>query len=152
MGFSDYTDDFVRGLAQVHRLAREERREAARLAHERLRFPFVPWNEQERVEASWRDWEDWERHPPHVQWKRDQWEAGNRHCGYCGHRMTRNPNLPLTCTVDHRRPRAFGGKDDPSNWLMACNGCNGRKGHMSESMFRALLASENTPRARRLTA
>jgi hypothetical protein len=49
-------------------------------------------------------------------------------CTYCG-----NPTIPGDRgrhgrTVDHVIPRCQGGSDDPSNLVIACRGCNSRKG------------------------
>lgn len=150
-GYLDTSDAEIIALTRQRRAEAAARRELVRLAHEGLSFPAVAHQVQQEVEAAWRDREStWG--VPHLEWKREQWEAGNRHCGYCGCRTTREPNAPQTCTVDHRKPRAFGGRDVPDNWIIACSGCNSRKGLMSEANFRLLLASENTVRARRLTA
>lgn len=150
MGYLDSSDGEIIALTRERRLEAVQRRLEALSAHEGLSFPVIQRQVQDEVEAAWREVD--ERWPLHARWKRDQWDAGNRHCGYCGMRMTRDPNTPRTCTVDHRKPRAFGGLEVLENWIMACNLCNGRKGLMSEHAFRMLLASENTPRARRLTA
>lgn len=75
-------------------------------------------------------------------WKNAQWAAGVKWCGYCGVRMTRNTSQPRTCTVDHRQALACDGDDDETNWILACSACNQRKGLMSESTFRTILAVE----------
>ena len=86
-------------------------------------------------------------------WRRRQWQEGNRTCYYCEVRMVMptarqkrlqigRPLSPRLATVDHKEPLARGGDDAPWNWVMACNGCNNRKGDMTEAEFRALLASE----------
>lgn len=157
MGYLDVDDAWLIALTRERRA--EERawrlvsREGARRAHERLIFPAVLRQVQDQIEAAWRERENsWFAGGLIAEWKNEQWGAGNRHCGYCGMRMTRDPNTPRTCTVDHRKPRAFGGLDVPENFIMACSLCNSRKGTMSEVNFRRLLDSENTPRARRLTA
>ncbi len=153
MGYLDTTDAEIIALTREHRAAAKAKRDEARQAHEAQAFPFLPLHVLEPIEASWRDHDDqWGRHPVHIQWKRDQWESGNHHCGYCGVRMCRLPNLPRTCTVDHRKPRALGGKDVPENWLLACYDCNQRKGTMSESAFRAIIAFEKRCSGGRLTA
>lgn len=151
MGYLDTTDAEMYALTRLRRAEAAARRERARLAHEGLSFPAIAQPVQQEIEAAWRDRES-TFGAPHLIWKRDQWDAGNRHCGYCGVRTTKDPNTPRTCTVDHRKPRAFGGLETPENWIMACLLCNNRKGLMSEANFRLLLASETTVRARRLTA
>lgn len=137
MGYLDVDDAWLIALT---RRRRTERLERSLRAHEALSFPFVPHNTQQEVEAAWREREAFRRVPAHIAWKCQQWEAGVRRCGYCAVRMTRAPNVPRTCTVDHRKPRAFGGQDVPENWIMACLDCNTRKGTMSEARFREQLA------------
>jgi len=46
-------------------------------------------------------------------------------CGICGKPFT-DPSDPAV--LDHVRPRAYGGTDDPSNLQAAHRSCNGRKG------------------------
>lgn len=80
-------------------------------------------------------------------WRRAEWEAGNRECAYCGVAVLSGDddiaqNHPCRATTDHRVPLAADGRDDPSNYLMACWMCNHRKGTMPEADFRALLAAE----------
>src|SRR5882672_3972288 len=40
-------------------------------------------------------------------------------------------------TIDHRTPLMRGGKDDPSNLVLACGTCNSQKGPMTEQEFKA---------------
>lgn len=151
--YLDTSDAEIIALTRRRRAELAQRRELACEAHEGLSFPAIAQTLQDQIEAAWRERDDsWNVFAPHLIWKRDQWKAGNRHCGYCGVRTTRDINTPRTCTVDHRKPRAFGGQEVPENWIIACSECNNRKGLMSEANFRLLLASENTARARRLTA
>lgn len=151
MPYLDYTDEWMRELTRERRREACGRREQARALHEGLDFPVVPPQLQQDLEAAWRETEVLEPGSPHLIWKRRQWEAGNRQCGYCGVRMTRDPNVPRTCTVDHRRPRAYGGADSPENWILCCRECNARKGLMREADYRLLLASQARIRGR-LTA
>lgn len=150
--YLDTSDAEIIALTRQRRAEAGERRVLVRQAHEGLTFPATAQGLQDQIEAAWRERDHTWGASPHLVWKREQWEAGNRHCAYCGMRTTRDTNTERTCTVDHRKPRAFGGPDVPENWLIACSLCNNRKGLMSETAFRALLAAENTPRARRLTA
>lgn len=46
----------------------------------------------------------------------------NYSCRYCG---SRAPEVPLT--VDHVKPRALGGTNDPENLVAACGPCNSGK-------------------------
>lgn len=54
--------------------------------------------------------------------------AAVRVCTYCG-----GP----AGTIDHIRPRQFGGTDDPDNLTDACQSCNSRKGTLPVELFRA---------------
>jgi hypothetical protein len=47
-------------------------------------------------------------------------------CRYCG---AKAPDVPLT--VDHVTPVALGGRDEPSNLVTACRGCNSGKSSVS---------------------
>lgn len=49
--------------------------------------------------------------------KRDDWT-----CAYCGTRDIRK------ATIDHIKPIALGGDDDPENLTTACKSCNSSKG------------------------
>jgi 5-methylcytosine-specific restriction endonuclease McrA len=73
-------------------------------------------------------------------WLREQIEAGNDRCLYC--RVQVQESFRRTCeelaSVDHRIPRAAGGRDHPSNFVVACRLCNGTKDSMSEGDFRRL--------------
>jgi hypothetical protein len=88
-------------------------------------------------------------------WRRRQWNAGVRNCAYCEIQMTMptkqerrrralqcTPIPPTTATVDHRHPLALGGDDEPHNWVLCCNRCNGLKADMPEATFRAMLARD----------
>lgn len=72
-------------------------------------------------------------------WRKDEWKsalfAGRQHveCHYCGERLTRK-----SATLDHVRPRSAGGADHLSNFLLACAGCNNRRGN---TPYRAFVAA-----------
>lgn len=151
MGYLDTSDTEIIALTRERRGESRARRQAATTAHEALSFPVIPRQVQDEIEKAWRE-HGASALALRTAWRNERWEMGDRHCGYCGCRMVRAINLPRTCTVDHRKPRAFGGLDVPENWLLACLECNNRKGTMSESSFRRIIEAENTPRARRLTA
>jgi 5-methylcytosine-specific restriction endonuclease McrA len=51
--------------------------------------------------------------------------AASNVCGICGRPLHGDPFDPPV--VDHIRPRARGGSDDPSNLQAAHRSCNGRK-------------------------
>lgn len=55
-------------------------------------------------------------------------EAQNWRCCYCGCRMTDGGNTLERATFEHVVPRAFGGPDTESNLVIACMGCNNRRG------------------------
>ncbi len=133
--YLDSSDAILIALTRERRAEARARMAVARAEHEALAFPSIPRPEQDVIEAGWRDWTP----PTHFEWKERQWKAGNRLCGYCSVRMTRASNVPRTCTVDHRKPKAYGGLDEPGNWLLACLRCNNLKGDMSEHSFRRLI-------------
>lgn len=72
-------------------------------------------------------------------WRTRMWKAGNRACFYCECRLSGQIGKPNKATVDHRVPLGRGGTDGPTNWVMACLACNGRKADLSEAEFRALM-------------
>lgn len=74
-----------------------------------------------------------------AKWLAQQWLDGVHECGYCEALVVREKDRPNSATVDHREPWAFGGADDPSNWIVACLECNRRKGALRECEFRALI-------------
>lgn len=57
--------------------------------------------------------------------KRDNWT-----CRYCGI----EPHI-IYLTVDHKKPRIFGGTNDMRNLLTACSECNNKKRDMSHRLF-----------------
>jgi 5-methylcytosine-specific restriction endonuclease McrA len=144
MGYLDIDDAWLIALTRQRRAEARAAREANRALHEGLAFPVVPQTLQDQIEAAWRERQDiadrFRGYALTARWKAEQWELGVRNCGYCRIRMTRTPNSPRTCTVDHRKPRAYGGPDVPENFIMACLDCNSRKGTMSEAKFRQHLA------------
>ena len=46
-----------------------------------------------------------------------------RHCWMCGCVLNR-----FTASVDHLKPQAYGGKDRPENFKLACKQCNSARG------------------------
>lgn len=60
-------------------------------------------------------------------------ENGHSNCHYCGVE-TRLPIRswgrldPDHATIDHKKPKARGGTNDPDNLVLACNACNNAKG------------------------
>jgi hypothetical protein len=48
-------------------------------------------------------------------------------CAYCGERAT---------SIDHVRPRLFGGSDEPDNLVPACQPCNSSKGVLPVEIWR----------------
>lgn len=53
------------------------------------------------------------------------WVADGCKCMFCGARMGKSP-----LSIDHFFPLETGGKNDPTNFLTACKGCNKKKGSM----------------------
>lgn len=143
MSYLDSSDAQLIALTRLRRAEALVIKDQRRLAHENLEFPTIWKVDLDPIESAWREpvpVYSWGWPPPHVVWKRDQWERGNRWCGYCRAQMTLKPNVDDTCTVDHRKPRALGGKDEEANWILACSWCNTRKGVMTEEEFRKGLA------------
>lgn len=62
------------------------------------------------------------------------WNSGQRHCAYCGRRLS-----PRTVTADHVKPLSRGGYDRRRNVVAACSRCNSQKGSMSVDEFRAII-------------
>jgi 5-methylcytosine-specific restriction endonuclease McrA len=64
-------------------------------------------------------------------------------CAYCGgvchlvHRECGRSPPGSAATVDHKIPKAQGGKNDPSNVTLACHSCNQRKAAMTADEFAA---------------
>lgn len=48
-------------------------------------------------------------------------------CAYCGTGLTRTPRLPNSFHVDHKKPVAAGGDNDPENLVASCLRCNLKK-------------------------
>lgn len=136
MGYCDYTDDWLKDLTRQRRREAREARIAALPPTLRYRITTVEDAAEAIVVAVERVAR---RVKAKQRWKAVQWADGVRNCGYCKVRMTRQTNVPRTCTVDHREPLAHGGEDAASNWILACLDCNGRKGVMSELAFRRKL-------------
>ncbi|MEW5927813.1 MAG: HNH endonuclease [Gemmatimonadota bacterium] len=63
------------------------------------------------------------------------------HCWYCGVATTEpvqpgEPQVPTMRTREHQLPRSRGGGNDPANVVLACQGCNNRKGFRTLEEFR----------------
>ena len=56
-------------------------------------------------------------------------------CVFCGASKTRG----ATVSVDHLRPRSWGGTDDPRNLVCACRACNDLKGTSDVESFAAMV-------------
>ena len=54
------------------------------------------------------------------QWRQSIKDAWNNRCAYCG----KPPIADESLTVDHVRPKTFGGEDRTSNCIPACRECN----------------------------
>ena len=143
MGYLDVTDAWLRELT---RQRRRERAEA--LARPTIRYSAAPptYHHEARDRIAQGSGSRRELAAPNTiarrEWKEQQWAAGVVQCGYCAAPMVRDPNLLMTCTVDHRQALARGGTDVEENWLLCCAACNTRKGLMDEVSFRALLAAK----------
>ena len=62
---------------------------------------------------------------------------GNR-CYYCGIQTnSRDPRHPTYATLEHIIPKAKGGMTIDDNLVIACLGCNRKKGNKTEAEFRA---------------
>lgn len=131
MGFCDVTD------AEMRALKRQRRAEAAaRPVTVRLRgFGGVEFEQTIQPVTIGR------RYKAQQAWKAREWSAGRRECGYCAVKLVRTPDRPNSLTVDHKHPLALHGDDAAHNWIAACLACNARKGSMTETEFRALLAA-----------
>lgn len=68
------------------------------------------------------------------------WNLQGGLCAYCGCAMP-HPDRPARTrphtnpTIDHMTPIARGGKDDDTNRVAACGGCNEAKGQMDLQTF-----------------
>jgi len=58
------------------------------------------------------------------------WVADGLYCQFCGVAMGKAP-----LTIDHFVPLELGGKNDTSNFLTACKGCNKKKGAMDPRLW-----------------
>jgi hypothetical protein len=54
-------------------------------------------------------------------------EQQNWRCCYCGVRMDGKGDDPDAPTFEHVVPRSIGGANDPSNLVIACRQCNGKR-------------------------
>jgi 5-methylcytosine-specific restriction endonuclease McrA len=70
-------------------------------------------------------------------------------CVYCGvetHRLAKGlSRSPKLATLDHVVPRSMGGPLNPANLVLACQGCNNRRGVMDAEEFRILKKRELSP-------
>ena|SRR5215510_6241989 len=57
----------------------------------------------------------------------------------------------LSPTKDHLIPKSRGGKTNRSNVKLACNGCNQKKGNMTEQEFYAFLRQKGKRREKMMT-
>lgn len=72
-------------------------------------------------------------------------EMQNWRCDYCRRSMRRKARKDkswLTATLDHVVPISRGGRNQRSNLVAACSGCNSAKGSMSADEYRAAIAIE----------
>lgn len=66
-------------------------------------------------------------------WRAEQWKRDPR-CDYCDKVLRRKE-----ATVDHIKPVSAGGLDDPTNYAIACEACNARKGNLNYHVHKMLL-------------
>lgn len=136
-------DAWVIALTRQRRTEAAERRRAA--TPPTLRYAVRSYEFERRCAEASAGWGD-RRKRSNRAWRHNQWHTGNRRCTYCNTLTL----LPIKghvaswdmCTVDHVIPLCDEGPDNPSNWAICCYRCNNRKGSMSETEFRALLAVE----------
>jgi 5-methylcytosine-specific restriction endonuclease McrA len=61
-------------------------------------------------------------------------------CVYCGKPVRRRGRglhrSPDLATLDHRMPRARGGRTVPENLALACHACNNARGTLDEHVFK----------------
>jgi hypothetical protein len=60
------------------------------------------------------------------QWKAAIKQAWDNRCAYCD----RPPIDPKSLTIDHVKPKAWGGEDRTTNCIPACRRCNHAKGSL----------------------
>lgn len=53
-------------------------------------------------------------------------------CIYCNTKLVVWLDGRTAATIEHIRPRALGGDDDPRNTALACSGCNNEKGRRQD--------------------
>lgn len=49
-------------------------------------------------------------------------------CHYCGEQTNRTAGHALQATIEHVVPRAFGGPNNLTNYVLACSACNNERG------------------------
>lgn len=64
--------------------------------------------------------------------RRWAWNMQSRHCHYCGEAKPWEET-----TLDHKQPRALGGKTNIQNCVMACLQCNRTKANTPYEVFMA---------------
>ncbi len=78
---------------------------------------------------------------------------GNLTCEYCGSITSKRKAFSwCSATLDHRTPLSRGGKDEPDNWAVCCNRCNGLKGAMTQPEFEAWRAAKQAAKEERRRA
>lgn len=140
MGYCDYTD------AWVFALTRQRRQELAdhRAQHPpTIRFSVgvdgvIPQPPQRRKCAM-------------KNWAKRVWKAGVTRCYWCADVMNGNIGQPHKRTVDHLIPLVHGGRDDESNWVLACYRCNHEKADMLPDEFERYLSMKAAAAWARLT-
>lgn len=60
---------------------------------------------------------------------------GGWFCHYCGISLNR-----FTYTLDHKKPRAQGGRDAIHNRVLACQPCNSEKGDQPYAVYKGIWA------------
>lgn len=83
-------------------------------------------------------------------WQRHFWPLYRKAralCHYCGGKVSRDvdESHPDRATLDHRIPRSRGGSNARANIVLACRGCNERKGNMTDQEFLGLFLDKNNP-------
>lgn len=143
MGFLDFTDADLIALTRQRRTERREALAAARPATIRFsRLDILACEAVEPPRSGVLGTEAGRRQVGAIRRKRRAkrfrlaaWEAGLRHCCYCGVYMTLRRCEPTSATTEHRTPLVLGGADDESNFAVTCYRCNDEKGELTEAEF-----------------